>query len=351
MYILVTGGLGYIGSHIVVQLLEKSYKVVVLDNLCNSDLNVLDSIKSLTDNKDDIFFIQGDIRDVQIVNQIFIDYPIHTVIHCAALKAVAESIEYPDLYYDVNVNGTLNLLTFMNQHNVHNLIYSSSATVYGQGENGFSEYSILDENDIPSPYGKTKFKVEQILKNIISGFNITILRYFNPIGCHPSGMLRESIEKPNNLFPILLKKIHEKNRCIDVYGNDYDTKDGTCIRDFIHVEDVARAHLLFLNSNHKKTKIYNIGTGHGTSVLELITTFNLLLADPFVIEYKPRRSGDVDVLCANIDKIKYKFNFQPQYTLIDMCRHGLLTCMQIDFSKQIHFFKNNPNNETVKKIV
>src|SRR5579872_7420694 len=352
-YILVTGGLGYIGSQVVIQMIEKSYNIIILDVLINSNLIIFDKIKKLTNisdnNENNLIFIKGDIRDTTILEMIFTTYVIETVMHFAALKSVNESQIYPELYKDVNVIGTKTLLNVMNKYNCTNFIYSSSAVVYGNAAPPVTETTSTGQN-ILCNYGLNKHEVEQyLIENTRIGghlqhWKIIILRYFNPIGAHPSGLLGEDPnDVPNNIFPYLLRVAKWTNlpdfkeatggdnspySIFTVYGNDYDTPDRTCIRDFIHIQDLARAHVvvhdsLLVDNAKSNLYIYNVGTGHGISVLELITALNdiLIKKGKKTINYKigPRREADIIVSYANSDKIHMEVGFKTQYDVHKMC--------------------------------
>ncbi len=306
-YILVTGGLGFIGSHTVVELLLNNYNIIIIDNLINSSIDVIKKIKDIT-NKNFLFF-NIDIRDTLRLENLFVGYKINLVIHFASLKSVNESIKNPLQYYDCNVNGTINLLNIMKIHKCYKIIFSSSATVYGNNIYPVNENSPTG-NGITNPYGKTKFIIEQILQDLYNSNNnwsITILRYFNPVGAHPSGLLGENPnDTPNNLFPYLLKVSIGKIPLLNIYGNDYDTPDGTCIRDFIHVVDLAKGHVKALeyifNSEDTKINIYNLGTGKGTSVKELVETFEKVNNVKLSYNYTNKRDGDLPCVYADIEK-------------------------------------------------
>lgn len=339
MYILVTGGLGFIGSHIVVKLINMKYNVIVYDNLSNSYISIVDKINKLTNKPEKLLFILGDVRDNEKLKEVFCEYNIKVVIHLAALKSVNESEKYPELYNDVNVNGTINLLNIMKYYNCHNFIYSSSATVYGDTKAPVIETSMTG-NNLACNYAKNKYDTEQYLINNCSEWNIVILRYFNPIGSHQSGLLGEEPNNiPNNIFPYLLrvaKWTNIKSQDIDIiysnftiFGNDYKTYDGTCIRDYIHVDDLARAHTMIvpLFINNIGLKIYNVGTGKGTSVLELINALNICLIknNRTPIKYKigDRRIGDLDISYADTSKIYNEIGFKTKFNIYDMCSDGL----------------------------
>ena len=320
-YILVTGGLGFIGSHTILELLDKQYKIIIIDNLSNSSKDVLKVFKN-------ILFFQIDARDRLQLENLFVKYRITAVIHFAALKAVSESIISPLQYYDNNICGTMNLLEIMKKYDCKKIIFSSSATVYGENTYPVTEDSVVG-NGLTNPYGKTKYMIEQILGDLYNSdknWAITILRYFNPIGAHPSGLLGENPnDTPNNLFPYLLKVSAKKLPALSIFGNDYDTKDGTCVRDFIHVVDLARGHVKALEQmtdNLPNLRIYNLGTGKGTSVKELIGIFEKV--NNVVIEHKyvARREGDLQIVYANTEKANTELDWQCIYTVEDMCKHG-----------------------------
>jgi UDP-glucose 4-epimerase len=265
----------------------------------------------------------GDLLNVNRLEDIFKKERIDFVIHFAGLKSVKESIEKPLLYYDNNVKATLNLLNTMEKYNIKKLIFSSSATVYGNSGKCPIKESDKTGSNIVSVYGKTKFLIEEILKDL-KGWSIVILRYFNPIGCHPSGILGEDPnDTPNNLFPYILKVASGELNELQIYGKDYPTKDGTCIRDFIHVEDLASAHILSMKKlSDKKVHIYNVGTGIGYSVLDIIHTFekvnDIILNKKFV----ERRDGDIAILYSDPTKIKNDLEWTPKKNIVDMCKDG-----------------------------
>ena len=320
-YILVTGGLGFIGSHTVLELLDKQYKIIIIDNLSNSSKDVLKVLKN-------ILFFQIDLRNRLQLDNLFVKYRITAVLHFSALKAVGESIMSPLEYYDNNICGTINLLEIMNKHDCKKIIFSSSATVYGENTYPVTEDSPVG-NGLTNPYGKTKYMIEQILGDLYNSdknWVITILRYFNPIGAHPEGLLGENPnDTPNNLFPYLLKVCTKKLPALNIFGSDYDTEDGTCIRDFIHVVDLARGHVKALekmSEDHPKLRIYNLGTGKGTSVKELIGIFEKVNNVIIDHKYVARREGDLAIVYANIEKANKELDWQCIYTVEDMCKHG-----------------------------
>ena len=321
--ILVTGGAGYIGSHTCVELLNRDYDVVVLDNLSNSKIESLNRIKKIT-NKD-LKFYQGDILDNKILDKVFTENDIYAVIHFAGLKAVGESTVIPLKYYDNNISGTVNLLESMQKHNVKNIIFSSSATVYGDQEiQPIKESAKLQEPT--NPYGKTKLFIEYILKDLYksdNSWNIVILRYFNPIGAHESGLMGEDPNGiPNNLMPYITQVAIGKRDHLNVFGNDYNTVDGTGVRDYIHVVDLARGHVYALDQIKKNhgLDIYNLGTGRGYSVLEIVKAFEEANNIKIPYEIAPRRSGDIATCFSDPEKAFKEMGFKTEKDLVDMCR-------------------------------
>lgn len=325
MNILVTGGLGFIGSHTVVELIEGGNNVIIVDNLCNSKIEVLDKIEAITNTRPK--FYQIDLLNMADLGKVFKENKIDSVIHFAGLKAVGESISMPLEYYENNICGTLNLLNCMREFNVKKIVFSSSACVYG-----FPKSNPIDEdspcNLATNPYGRTKCFIENILKDLYiadNTFAITILRYFNPVGAHSSGLLGEDPNGiPNNLMPFILRVAEGKTDKLHIFGNDYDTDDGTCIRDFIHVVDLAKGHVKALEhiekSAHPTLDIYNLGTGKGTSVLELVNAFNNINGNLVDYVFDSRRAGDVPVNFAKTDKAKNELGFSCTLDINDMCR-------------------------------
>lgn len=335
--ILVTGGSGFIGSHTCYALLAEGYEITVLDSLANSSKRSLDQIIKIFKSQDLDFsnklrFFEGDIRNKDFINSIFKKAveekkPIDGVIHFAGLKAVAESVLKPLSYWDNNVFGSYNLISCMKENNCKTIVFSSSATVYG-----ISSESLLLENtplNPINPYGSTKLAVENLLNDINQDVNenwkIAILRYFNPIGAHNSGLLGENpLQKPNNIFPIIINAAYKKEK-LKVFGNDWPTNDGTCIRDYIHVMDLAEGHIKALNHlfTQKKQLIHlNIGTGLGHSVLDLIKTFETVNEVKVPFQICSRRDGDVCKLVANNSKAKEILNWNPIRSLHEMCKDG-----------------------------
>ncbi len=318
MKILVTGGTGYIGSHTVVELINNGYKVEILDNLFNSKETVLDKIQALTGVRP--VFHKVDLLDYNATLKV-LERGFNSVIHFAGLKAVAESVEKPLWYYENNIGGTLNLLKAMKATSCNSLIFSSSATVYGdQGVTQLDE-TMETGRGITNPYGQTKFMIEQILKDVCvadSSFSVVLLRYFNPVGAHPSGLLGEDPNgRPNNLMPIVMKVSTGEIPELSVYGDDYPTPDGTCIRDYIHVVDLAKGHLAALSHMSAGCSIYNLGTGRGTSVLEMIAAFEKASGEKLPHKIVGRREGDLPELCAVPDKALNELEWKAELSIDD----------------------------------
>ena len=334
MAILVTGGAGYIGSHTCVELLQAGYEVVVLDNLCNSSEKSLERVKAITGK--DLTFYKGDILDRDRLNEIFDKEQIDSCIHFAGLKAVGESVEKPWEYYENNIAGTLTLVDVMRQHNVKNIIFSSSATVYGNP----AQIPIKEEcpkGQCTNPYGWTKSMLEQILSDMQKAdptWNVILLRYFNPIGAHPSGTMGENPNGiPNNLMPYITQVAVGKLKELGVFGNDYDTPDGTGVRDYIHVVDLAIGHVKALKKIEENAGlcVYNLGTGVGYSVLEIVKNFEEAngVKIPYVI--KPRRAGDIATCYSDATKAKEELGWTAKYGIKEMCADSW------------RWQKNNPN--------
>lgn len=319
--VLVTGGLGYIGSHTCVQMIQQGMQPIILDNLHNANLEVLNRIEALTGTKPT--FYQGDVRDKAILDIIFASHQIHSVIHFAGLKAVGESVQKPIEYYDVNVNGTLVLVESMKKAGVKSLIFSSSATVYGE-----PEHIPLTENSriggTTNPYGTSKYMVECILSDLNvaeDDWSLTLLRYFNPVGAHPSGTMGEDPQgTPNNLAPFVSQVAVGRRPLVMVFGNDYPTPDGTGVRDYIHVMDLADGHIAALNkvSQQAGLHIYNLGTGTGTSVLEIITAFEKASGTSIKYEIVARRPGDIAECWSSPDKAFEDLGWKARYSIQDM---------------------------------
>ncbi len=319
--ILVTGGAGYIGSHTCVELLLAGHDVVVLDNLSNSSEESLNRVQELANKK--LTFIEGDIRDAKVLDQLFGRHKIDAVIHFAGLKAVGESQQIPLTYFDNNIAGSISLVQAMERAGVYNLVFSSSATVYDEANT-----SPLNESmptGMPSNnYGYTKLIVEQLLEKLSIAneqWSIALLRYFNPVGAHKSGRIGEDPQGiPNNLMPYVTQVAVGRREKLSIYGNDYETVDGTGVRDYIHVVDLANAHLCALNNrlNAKGCRAWNIGTGNGSSVLEVKNTFEKVNGVPVAFEFAPRREGDVATSFADNTRAVTELAWKPQYQLEDM---------------------------------
>lgn len=322
MSILLTGGLGYIGSHTAVELLNRGKDIIIVDDLSNSKIEVKDKIKEITGK--DFVFIEGDLKDYKITEHIFKNNKIDAVIHFAGYKAVGESVMKPIMYYENNIMSTLNLLKCMEKYNIYNMVFSSSATVYG-----VTEKMPLKE-DFPTgatnPYGRTKLFIEEILKDYQYAnkkFNFALLRYFNPIGAHDSGLIGEDPNGiPNNLMPYITKVATGKLAELSIFGKDYPTADGTGVRDYIHVCDLALGHALALDKLEENPGVFicNLGTGKGYSVLEIVTTFNKVNGDLVKFKYTDRRPGDIAVCYADTEKAEKELHFKANKTLEDMCK-------------------------------
>ena len=334
MKILVTGGAGFIGSHTVVELQEAGYDVVVLDNLCNSSMKSLERVEKITGKK--VPFYRADILDRAALDRIFEAEKADAVIHFAGLKAVGESVEKPWEYYENNIAGTLTLVDVMKKHGVKNIIFSSSATVYGNP----AFIPITEEcpkGQCTNPYGWTKSMLEQILSDIQkadSEWNVILLRYFNPIGAHKSGTIGENPSGiPNNLMPYITQVAVGKRERLGVFGNDYYTHDGTGVRDYIHVVDLARGHVKALDKIKENAglKIYNLGTGVGYSVLDLVKNFEEATGVQIPYDIKPRRAGDIATCYADAQKAREELGWEAQYGIKEMCEDSW------------RWQKNNPN--------
>ena len=323
MKVLVTGGAGYIGSHTCVELLESGYEVVVIDNLCNSNPKSLERVQELTGKT--LTFYKGDVRDEALLKTIFAEHDIGCVIHFAGLKAVGESVAMPWEYYDNNLNSTLVLTKVMKEVGMKNLIFSSSATVYtATNEMPLRETSTT--GGCTNPYGWTKYMTEQILSGMAFAddqWSVCLLRYFNPIGAHISGRIGEDPRGiPNNLMPYITQVAVGRREKLSVFGNDYDTHDGTGVRDYIHVVDLAKGHVAAVKytAENKGCEVFNLGTGTGYSVLDMVNTFREVnqVELPYVIA--PRRPGDIATCYADPAKSAEKLGWKAEKTLADMCR-------------------------------
>ena len=318
---LVTGGAGYIGSHTLIELINNNFEVVVIDNLANSSRESLRRVEQITGHE--IPFIEADVRDQSVLDDIFTTYSIDSVIHFAGLKAVGESVAKPLEYYDNNLVSTLALLEAMREHNVKQLVFSSSATVYGSpSELPLRETSTVGVG-LTNPYGKTKYMIEQIIQDYCAAdpaFEATILRYFNPIGAHQSGQIGEDPNGiPNNLLPYVAQVAVGKLQSVGVFGNDYDTPDGTGVRDYIHVVDLARGHVAALQHMKAGANIYNLGTGSGTSVLEIIKAFSKACGRDLPYDIKPRRAGDIAACYADCSKAERELGWRAELSIEQAC--------------------------------
>jgi UDP-glucose 4-epimerase len=331
MKTLVTGGLGFIGSHICIELLSEGIDVVVIDNLENSSIGTKDIIEKISNKT--ITFYEETLLDYEKIDEILKNENVDSIIHCAGHKAVGESIREPLKYYRENITMTLHLLELVNKHNINTFIFSSSATVYGNKSKIFTEDDVVGQN-ITNPYGQTKYMQEVILRDFFRVNNdkkLVILRYFNPVGCHSSGLLGEDPNDiPNNLMPYVMRVAsnnyklgfpQEQYNKLTIFGNDYDTHDGTCIRDFIHVVDLAKSHVVALYYNGTSNiDIFNIGTGTGTSVLELVNTFERINNISLQYEFGERRDGDICTVVCDTTKANAVLGWKSSLTIEDVVR-------------------------------
>ena len=334
MKILVTGGAGFIGSHTLIELHNAGHEVVVIDNLCNSNPKSLSRVAAIIGAPID--FMQVDIRDRQGLEDVFTQYKFDACSHFAGLKAVGESVAKPLEYYENNVAGTLTLLDVMRKHGCKNIIFSSSATVYGNP----AQIPITEEcpkGHCTNPYGQTKSMLEEIMIDMQKAdpeWNVVLLRYFNPIGAHPSGRIGENPNGiPNNLMPYITQVAVGKRPELGVFGNDYDTHDGTGVRDYIHVVDLAKGHVCALKAIERNCglAIYNLGTGHGYSVLDIVNAFTQVNGVPVPYSIKPRRPGDIATCYSDPAKAERELGWKAEYGIDEMCRDSW------------NWQKNNPN--------
>ena len=320
MNILVTGGLGFIGSHTVVSLYQKGHTAVIIDDLSNAKEDVLKKLENLTQAK--IPFFKGNVADLTTLEAVFNRHPLDGILHFAAYKAVGESVEKPIMYYENNLNATLNVAKLAILYQVSKFVFSSSCTVYGDQPSPFHEG--MDLLPATNPYGATKQMSEQMLKDIVvahANFNVTLLRYFNPIGAHESGLIGESpVGIPNNLMPYILDVALGKRPHLNVYGSDYPTPDGSGVRDYIHVMDLADAHVVALEKASHQINIYNVGTGKGSSVLEVVKAFETMNQIRIPLNVTSRRSGDIAVSYADPTKMKDELGFVTQRDLNQMVK-------------------------------
>lgn len=322
MAVLVTGGAGYIGSHTCVQLLEAGYDIVVLDNLSNSKIEAVNRISRITGKSFE--FIKGDILDEKLLDDVFNSHCIDSVLHFAGLKAVGESVALPLRYYHNNISGSIMLFEAMKKHNVKNIVFSSSATVYGMTE----KMPISEDAELGAvnPYGRTKYMIEEILRDIYASdnsWNIILLRYFNPVGAHESGLIGEDPNGiPNNLMPYISQVAVGKLKELNIFGNDYATPDGTGVRDYIHVVDLAAGHLKAIEKLADKpgAVAYNLGTGKGTSVLEMVEAFSRATGKEIPYRITARRPGDIAECYADPSKAEREMGWAAKRSILDMCR-------------------------------
>ncbi len=324
MSVLVTGGAGYIGSHTCVELLERGYDVVVIDNLVNSNPKSLDRVAEITGKK--VTFYQKDVRDRAALDQILDTHKdIDCCIHFAGLKAVGESVSMPLEYYDNNLNSTVTLCEALRDHGVKNIVFSSSATVYS-GDNEVPLREASRTGNCTNPYGWTKYMCEQILRDTAKSdeeWGVVLLRYFNPIGAHKSGLIGEDPRGiPNNLMPYISQVAIGRRECLSVFGNDYDTHDGTGVRDYIHVVDLARGHVAAIDymRTHKGENVFNLGTGTGYSVLDMVKAFERVSGQKVPYKIVDRRPGDLATVYAEPAKSAEELGWKAEYNLDDMCR-------------------------------
>lgn len=322
MNILVTGGAGYIGSHTVVELVNDNHAVVVVDDLVNSSQESLRRVEKITGAT--VPFYQADVRDVDALEKIFTENSFDAVIHFAGLKAVGESVEKPLEYYDNNINSTLSLIKVMRAHGVKKLVFSSSATVYGDpGDPKYVETMPVGQN-ISNPYGQTKYMIEQIIRDTCVAdetFEASLLRYFNPIGAHESGEIGEDPQGiPNNLMPFIEQVASGRREKLSIFGNDYPTPDGTCRRDYIHVVDLAKGHVVALEHLRAGAVAYNLGSGSPTSVLELVNTFIEVTGQDIPYEFVARRAGDLPEFYADPTKAGLELGWKTEKSIVDACR-------------------------------
>lgn len=317
---LVTGGAGYIGSHTVVELLESGNEVVVLDNLCNSSATSIDRIEQIVGKRP--VFVHGDVRDRVLLDKVFAEHEIDGVIHFAGLKAVGQSVQEPLAYYQNNVHGTLVLCEAMGAASVFSLVFSSSATVYGE-EATVPYVETQARGTTSNPYGTSKAMVEQILMDLAKAddrWKIALLRYFNPIGAHPSGLIGEDPKGiPNNLLPFITQVAIGKRSVLSIFGDDYPTADGSCVRDYLHVVDLALGHIKALNALKRAgVSIYNLGTGKGVSVLEMVAAFERVTGQKVPYQISPRRAGDLPAFWADATKAQQELSWHARFDLEQM---------------------------------
>lgn len=321
MKILVTGGAGYIGAHTLVELIMACHEPIVVDDLSNSSREVMNRIEVITSIRVPLFVF--DLQNKQALEALFKDHAFDAVIHFAGLKAVGESAQFPLRYYRTNIDSSLTLLECMDKYDVRRLVFSSTATVYGSAPIPYSETSITGQG-ITNPYGQSKYAIEQIIRNTASANALnqfTILRYFNPIGAHPSGLIGEQPQRiPNNLMPFITQVATGIREKLSIFGDDYETIDGTAVRDYIHVVDLAKGHLAALAAISPGTQVFNLGSGKGTSVLELVMAFEKASQVKIPYDIAPRRAGDLPAYYADTAKALHELHWKTEKTIEDACR-------------------------------
>ena len=334
--ILLTGGAGYVGSHIAVCAIEAGHEVVILDNYCNSQAGIAGRLSHITGKTPVV--VEGDVRDTGLVKDVISEHGVSDVIHLAGLKSVEESIDKRERYFDNNVEGTNSLIDAMAQANIFRMVFSSSATVYGE-----PEYLPLDEIhrlESANPYADTKIAAEQILEKRCLGdvrWKIVSLRYFNPVGAHGSGLLGDNpVAKRANLMPMIARVVMGQQGDLEIYGDDYDTPDGTCLRDYIHIMDLAEGHLSALRFMDKSSgfDVFNLGTGYGVSVLELVNAFRKVSGEEVPYRISPRRDGDAPASYANCDKAAVILGWKAKRSLLEMCESTWRWCEANSSDKQ-----------------
>ncbi|MBD1141639.1 UDP-glucose 4-epimerase GalE [Pelagibacterales bacterium SAG-MED32] len=328
--ILVTGGCGYLGSHCAVELLNNGYEIIILDNFSNSEKRIHKQIENIANKK--VKLEECDIRDRKKLDQVFLNNKVESVFHFAGLKSISESFDKPEDYYSVNIIGTVVLLELMVKYCVSKIIFSSSATIYGDYSK-LPWHEKIDLNIPDSPYAQSKIIIEKLLKNFSLKHNflkVAILRYFNPVGFHHSGLIRENSKNSTNLFPEIIKYLNNEKPHINIYGNDFDTHDGYGVRDYIHVNDLINGHIEALNFilKHDKTynyNVWNLGSGKGRSVLEIVNAFEKQLKRKLKCVIKPRRKGDLGQYWADINKAKRELGWHPKKTLHEIVEDSLMS--------------------------
>ncbi len=335
MKVLLTGGTGYIGSHTAVELIQRGYEVEILDNLLNSKITVLDKIEKITGVRPK--FYKVDLMDKKATDEVIAAGGYDLVIHFAGLKAVGESVEKPLKYYENNIGGTVNLLESMEAHGVKKIVFSSSATVYGDQDGVKLTEDMQVGVGITNPYGQTKFMIEQILKDLTVAdkeFAVTILRYFNPVGAHESGLIGEDPNDiPNNLMPIIMKVSTGEIKELSIYGDDYDTPDGTGMRDFIHVVDLAKGHVAAIEKMKRGVQVYNLGTGEATSVMEMVKAFEKESGKTLPYKIVARRAGDLAKVYADPSKAEKELGWKAELGIEDAMRDTINYLKNVDNEK------------------